>query len=291
MPSPKQKRSNKSRPSVSSDVWFIIIQELFHWALISGVAMAVMVSVGSAEQVGGVARASFSSWGLLVTIAIATIVLLWLIRTKVGGKIFGALFALAIFSGVFTAISTLFGLAVAVIFVTVAILLYYNNPRIVVFDVILSLGLAGVAASVGFGMRPVALLVALIVLSAYDIVAVYFTGHMVKLGRALLRRKVFFAMILPERPRGLLSRIGEVGTGRDFVFLGTGDFVLPAMLVSSVAAWSGLKAALPIAIGAALGLAATHIIFISQRIRKPMAALPPIAAGAALGYVFSMLIG
>ena len=281
------KKTRKNR----AGAYFIVIQEIFHWILISGFSMAVIIRVGSSDQVGGVAKSSFNTWGLLAAIAVATILLLWLIRTKVGSKIFGALFALAVFSGAFTTISSLCGLAAAVIGVAAAILLYYNNPRVAVFDVILSLGLAGVAASVGFGMKPEALLIVLVVLSAYDIAAVYFTKHMVKMGRALLQRKVIFAMILPERPSGLLARLGEVGPGKNFVFLGTGDLVLPALLVASVTTWSGVSAALPIVVGAALGLAATHIIFISQRIRKPMAALPPIAAGAALGYAFSLLIG
>lgn len=270
--------------------WFIILQELFHWILISGVASAVIAVSASSAQLGGVARSSFDSWSLLAAIAVATFVLLWTVRSKLGAKIFGALFALAIFSGVFTAASVLFGLGAAIVVLATAVLLYYNNPRVAVFDLILSFGLAGIAASIGFGFRPAALLVVLAALSVYDIAAVYLTGHMVKLGKALLRRKVFFAMILPERPRGLLCRLGEVRPGTDLVFLGTGDLVLPALLVSSAAASSGWIAAASVAAGAALGLAATHAIFVTQRIRKPMAALPPIAAGAILGYAIAALM-
>jgi len=290
MPSPKLGPSDKEHPSVRPSAWFIIVQELFHWMLISGVVGAVITVSASSAQLGGVARSSFDSWSLLAAVAVASFVLLWTVRSKLGAKIFGALFALTIFSGVFTAASVLFGLGAAVIVSAAAILLYYNNPRVVVFDLILSFGLAGIAASIGFGFQPVALLVVLAVLSAYDIAAVYLTGHMVKLGKALLRRKVFFAMILAERPRGLLCPLGGVTPGTDFVFLGTGDLVLPALLVSSAAASGGWSAAVSVAVGAAIGLAATHVIFITQRIRKPMAALPPIAAGAMLGYAFAIIM-
>lgn len=283
-------RMAKKQSKKASAAWFILGQEISHWLLISGVALSVVVMSGTSSQIGGIGRQSVTVWSLLASVAVATLVLLWLIRSKVGPKIFGALFALAVFSGIFTAVSVFFGLGAAVIVLAAAILLYYNNPPVAVFDLILSLGMGGIAASIGFGFRPAALLIVLVVLSAYDIAAVYLTGHMVKLGKALLRRKVFFAMILPESPKGLLRRIGEVAPGEGFMFLGTGDFVLPALLVASVAAAGGPWAALPVAAGAGIGLAATHAIFISQRIRRPMAALPPIAAGAAIGYVFSVLI-
>lgn len=290
MPKREGSSSGTGKSRMANSAWFIVAQELFHWVLISGLAMTVVSVSVSAMALGGVARQSFNSWGLLASIAVATLALMWLIRSKVGAKIFGALFALAVFSGLLTVTSVLFGLGVAVVVLAVAILLYYNNPRIIVFDVILSLGMAGIAASVGFGFRPLALLIILVVLSAYDIAAVYLTKHMVKISKALLRRKVFFAMILPESPRGLLSRMGSVEAGKGFMFLGTGDFVLPALLVASVTATSGLKSAFPVAVGAALGLVVTHIIFITQRVRRPMAALPPIAAGATLGYAVSILM-
>lgn len=289
MPSSERKPDGKGRPAAMSGASFIVIQELFHWLLISGVATAVVAVSRSSAGLGGVSRQAFDSWSLLAAVAAATVALLWLIRSKVGARIFGALFALAIFSGLFTAVSVLAGLGFAVLTLAAAILLYYGNPRIVVFDIILSFGLAGIAASVGFGFRPMALLAALVALSAYDIAAVYLTGHMVRIGKALLRRKVFFAMILPESPRGLMSRMGDVGSGGAFVFLGTGDFVLPALLVASVTAADGILAAILTAAGAALGLAATHAIFILQKTRRPMAALPPVAAGAILGYLVSVL--
>jgi presenilin-like A22 family membrane protease len=161
---------------------------------------------------------------------------------------------------------------------------------VLVFDLILSLGLAGVAVAVGVGFRPIAMTAVLAALSVYDIIAVYLTRHMVLMGRALLRRKVFFAMILPERPAGLLAKMGQVAPGKEFLFLGTGDFVLPALLTVSVAAYYGTAASLFVAVGAAVGLAATHIIFISKSKMRPMAALPPIAAGSVIGYVLSLLM-
>ncbi len=280
----------KERKRQTSSEWFVLVQELILWGLISGITMAVVTVSRSFTELGGVERQSVTSWSLLASVAVATMLLLWLIRSKTGARIFSGLFALAVLSGLFTAVSTLAGLGVAVLAVAFAILLYYNNPRVLAFDLILAIGLAGISASIGFGFRPVAVLVVLVCLSLYDIAAVYLTGHMVRIGKALLRRKAFFAMILPESPSGLLARISALGPDKGFSFLGTGDMVLPALLVSSVTVTAGILPALVVAVGAAVGLAVTHAIFISQKVRKPMAALPPIAAGAMLGYAFSVLM-
>ncbi len=96
-------------------------------------------------------------------------------------------------------------------------------------------------------------------------------------------------MIVPDRPAGLAAPLADVTRGSGHSFLGTGDLTLPAMLVAS-AARAGWLAALSVSLGALLGLVAVNLIFRSQRVRRPMPALPPIALGAILGHLAAQLL-
>ena len=73
------------------------------------------------------------------------------------------------------------------------------------------------------------------------------------------------------------------------MILGSGDIGLPVVLASSVARYS-LNAAIIVAVFSLAGLFFTHLIFVNQRERKPMAALPPIATMSIVGYLVANLI-
>lgn len=274
--------------SGASKGWMPFLQETVVFSIVFVLAV---LSVRAAPQAG--VLSSGGSGGVFIlyffaSFAAATVLLLLLLRTVRGARFFSLLFAFAVFTGVATLTESLFGAATSILATSAAVLLYYAVPRVIVFDVILTLGLAGIAANLGSGFRPVALVIVLSILAFYDIIAVYGTRHMVVMADALVQRKVFFAILLPERPRQFLARTSSVTPGEGYLFLGTGDVTLPALLVASAARIS-IAEAVPVAIGAIAGLAGMHLIFYAQSKRKPMPALPPIALGAILGYLTTFL--
>ena len=72
------------------------------------------------------------------------------------------------------------------------------------------------------------------------------------------------------------------------MILGSGDIGLPLVFVSSVAATS-ISRAIIVAVFVVAGLFLTHLIFVNQKERKPMAALPPIATMTIIGYLISLI--
>jgi len=269
---------------------FVIVQEVLYLLLITTLSVTATLRVSdTAEQIGGIAKESVSGWSFLVAFAAMTVFVLFVLKSTRGTKLLGAMFALAVVSGIGTLMATYFGPAVGVISFVVAAAAYYTNPHVISYNLLLTLGLAGVSASVGFGFDPVALLVVMAVLSVYDVVAVYFTKHMVKLAKSMLRGKVFFAMILPDKPNNLAVRISDVELKKGFSFLGTGDMVLPALFTVSVASTQGLAAAIPVIAGSVSGLLITNAIFLWQKFKKPMPALPPIVLGCIAGYVITLI--
>jgi len=219
----------------------------------------------------------------------ATLIVLYLIRRKRGTRFFSVLLALAVFSGIVSLIETFFGLSAAILTLSVSVLLWYCVKRVWLFDLLLLLGIAGLSANMGGSLVPVAAAAILAILSVYDIVAVYLTKHMVEMGESLLRQRVFFAIIVPRGLRGFQTRLQEVAPGSGHYFIGTGDLVLPALLISS-ATYVRLEAGVAAAIGALLGLLATTALFLSQKSRRAMPALPPIALGAIIGYLVGTAI-
>jgi len=282
--------ANKPRPDAAPSprgaFWFAFLVEAAVLLAVFGLTLlaerhgrpSVMVPYGSGEMV----------WSFLAAFAAATALLILLLRARRGAFWFSRLFSVAVFIGAGIIAERFFGLAGAVLGVSLAVLLHYGLRRVYVFDLVLTLGLAGITFNLGSVMQPMAAIVILAILSFYDIFAVYVTGHMVAAAEALLRQKALFAIIVPVTPAGFLKRLTTVGSGADFLFLGTGDIVLPALLVAAVGRL-GVIQALPVALGAIIGLASMHFIFMSQPRRRPIPALPPIALGSILGYLVTYI--
>ncbi|KPJ85701.1 hypothetical protein AMJ57_02020, partial [Parcubacteria bacterium SG8_24] len=231
---------------------------------------------------------AYSSWDILIAFTVATLFLFLLLKTVRGSRLFEALFVFAVFLGMGSLVSALFGQGWAILVTAAAVFLYYREPRVITHNLIVAGGTAGVVASVGSAINPMSVLIVLAVLAVYDLVAVYGTKHMVVMAETLVRHKVFFGMILPERPRGLLALRRQVDLKHGVSFLGTGDVALPCLLLAAAAARYGTVPTLPILVGALAGLVATDLLFFRQSQKRPMAALPPISLGSILGYAVTL---
>jgi presenilin-like A22 family membrane protease len=238
--------------------------------------------------VAAAAAPELTIWSFITAFAAATALLVILARTRRGALVFTLLFTLAVFVGVGAWFETAFGTGPAIIAVAAAVLLHYAVSRVATYDLILVFGMAGLALGLGEAMRPLVVVVILAGLSFYDLFAVYVTRHLAEAAASLLRQRAIFAIIIPSTSAGFFKRLKEVSADGGFFFLGTGDMVLPAMLVASLAV-RGSSAAVPVAIGALAGLLATSLIFAAQRTHRPMPALPPIALGSIVGYLITLL--
>ena len=153
------------------------------------------------------------------------------------------------------------------------------------------LGVAGIGSILGLSILPKTVVIIMIVLSFYDIIAVYVTKHMVSMAKNMMEAGAIFGFIIPSEIKGLFSNKQEAQAqmGDKFMILGSGDVGLPVVLVSSMVRYS-VAGAIIVAIFSLLGLLATHLIFVNQKERKPMAALPPIAAMSVLGYLLVLFL-
>ena len=177
-------------------------------------------------------------------------------------------------------------------FLIVAGFLYFKN--VLIHNIGIILAVAGVGSLLGSVIFPGTVVIIMVILSFYDIIAVYVTGHMIKMAKIMMKSGAVFGFIIPSQMSGFFFHKGEAqaqaGTGGDqFMILGSGDVGLPVVLASSVARYS-LAGAIIVAVFSLAGLFITHLIFVNQKERKPMAALPPIATMSIVGYLISLVL-
>lgn len=200
---------------------------------------------------------------------------------------------LIVFSGTSTITSVVLGPPwdIAATLLVLAAFLFIKN--VLVHNLGIILGVAGIGSLLGIAIYPRTAVLIMIIFSFYDIIAVYVTRHMVKMAKTMMESGAIFGFIIPSQMKGFFSHKQEaqagVGVSGQFMVLGSGDIGLPMILASSVARYS-LSAAVIVAIFSLTGLFITHLIFMNQKERKPMAALPPIATMSIIGYLITLIL-
>jgi presenilin-like A22 family membrane protease len=163
-------------------------------------------------------------------------------------------------------------------------------PIVLVHDTALVIGIAGVAGVMGLSINPLMACVLLAALSVYDIISVYRTRHMVALAGRMMASGAVFGFLVPARIKGFFMPTRAALDTKQVMMLGSGDIGLPLVLAASAVSTS-IAASVMVAGFSLLGLVLMQWIFMHQEKPLPMAALPPIAMSAVLGYVLAILLG
>lgn len=230
-----------------------------------------------------------STSGLLFVYILATTALVILI-IKYKKGLLRVLEAFAIFFASDVVFETLIGapgLALAAALTAYKIL----RPSLLSQNLALIFSVAGAGAVLGASLGIMPVIVFMLLLATYDFISVFVTKHMVYMAKEITKTPMAFTAALPYAPSPAeAKRLGREGAAKKaHVFqLGGGDLVIPLVFSVSVLHSYGLKAAMFAELGAAIALV---LLFLSV-MKKPKAlpALPPITAGALLGFLLGMAI-
>lgn len=209
---------------------------------------------------------------IFLYIILMTGLLLIFIRFNLGFIIKILLF-LGIFAGVFIAFWSFFGDYALAITIPLIILTIWKrrNPFLMNFTLIWTI--SGIGGYLGASLHFIPSLLFLVILSAYDIAAVFWTKHMVTLAEeAKDKLPIFFAIPVGKRTLGL----------------GTGDLAIPLVFSVSVLGDYGFNHALITTAGGLLGLISLFF-HISKKRKIALPALPPIAIGLIFGFLIGLL--
>src|SRR3989344_5800696 len=191
---------------------------------------------------------------------------------RVGAASFKFLLLLVVFSGS----QAIFGSVLAspwdLFLALLMVFIFMTVKNILVHNLGMVLGIAGISSILGITVAPEVAVALLVILSFYDIVAVYWTKHMVYLAKGMMESGAIFGFVIPFEWKDIFYHSHEAKhkVGEKFMILGSGDIGLPLVLASSVAVVS-IGQALIVALFAVFGLFATHLIFINQIQKRAMA--------------------
>lgn len=254
-------------------------------------AILATLAIPEYEMAGMRAFEDPSSVGnsLLYFGAILAFTAVMLVLSRIWEKVIHAIILLLVVVSGYYILSPFIGLFSLPISILMVVLLLYR-PNWITIDISAIILAAGVTAIFGISLQPLPVIVLLLMLAAYDFIAVYKTGHMVDLADSVVKLKLPMLFIIPkERKLTLdLDKLEKKAT-----FMGVGDVVMPNILVVSATAFGEKTFLLSIpSITALLGaLAGLYILMRYMEKREGAhAGLPFLNGGAVIGYFLGLLI-
>ncbi|HCC22436.1 hypothetical protein A2480_01955 [Candidatus Uhrbacteria bacterium RIFOXYC2_FULL_47_19] len=253
-------------------------------------AAGVMVTASKSgvSLIGTSVSSQYSNWKILTTL-VGVMALVFLTMNSVRStKLLGTVMFLAIIFGLTFGVNVLFGPAIGTVVFCLAVVVYYSNPWVMLYDLVLCLGLAGICAAIGPAFQSWVLLLVLGLVAIYDVMIIYLSGRSVLFSHQLPPRRSFIYFFFPFYWSNFLVRVRKANRNvNDFGFRGIGELLLPTMFAASVMWHYGLAAAGSVMLGATLFLVLTHITTSWPRLTS---ILPPLALGSVIGYLTFFLI-
>lgn len=187
--------------------------------------------------------------------------------------------SISIFQAFFYFIPFSFFIALLLSIIMVVLLIKYPEWYVIDFFGVFIAG--GIAAIFAISILPIYIILLLIILAIYDFIAVYKTKHMVKLAETVANSNLPLLMIFPKK-EGYSYLKDELG-GRNAIYMGLGDIVIPGMLISASFLEKGFIGFISTLAGSLIGFAVLMIL-----IRKsPQPGLPYLNGGAIAGYLLA----
>jgi len=234
-----------------------------------------------------------SLWRVLVSFGIITLIIVAISYFKKMKKsrkvVFKGAFIIAIFWGSLFLFSLYLPLWPLLTLVGGLIGLWLISPKIWLHDLLIIFGLAGAGTAMGVSFSPLSIVILLLIFSVYDVIAVYKTKHMVKMAKEMIGANANIGFVVPKRLKGFKEDLKKVKPGGQFMIIGGGDIVFPLVFCASLTN-VGLTETLIVLIFSYFGLLVSYITFTSQKIKKAIPALPPIALLSILGYLLTLFI-
>jgi len=298
MPADNEKQEQKEvTPAPIQNPWRIFAIEAFLFCLTLGLGIATAFKINNPPLnfSGGqkVILPQISFWKFIFYFLSATLLIFlisYFLKFKKGkGVFFKGIFILATFWGGALLLSVWMSDLLALILIGILIFWWLKRPSILIQDLCLILGIAGVGSILGLSLAPQIVVLLLVTFSIYDFIAVYKTKHMVKMAKEMIESKAILALVVPPNILGLRASLEEIKPGGKFLILGGGDIIFPLLLCVSLVP-QGILSPLIVAIFSLIGLFTGFYFFISQKVRQPIPALPPIAVFSIIGFLITRLI-
>lgn len=288
-----QTKNQKEIGVIFQKPWRIFIIEFSLFFLSLGLGIITAFKANKILEIQKISPPQISFWNFFIYFLLTTLLFLLIIRFlkfKKGKRIiFKIIFVLAVFWGGLIFLEVWLPNLVSLIILFILILWWLKNPLVLNQNILMILGMVGVGSILGLAFQPLIVVAFLIIFSIYDFIAVYKTKHMIKIAEEMIENRVILGLVIPSRIFDFQENLEKIKPGGDFLILGGGDIVFPLILCVSLVP-SGILNTLVVAIFVLIGLFFSFYIFINQKIRRPIPALPPIALFSIIGFLISLII-
>jgi len=286
-------KSNNPLKNFPNNVWKVFIIEAFLFLLTLGLGIIASFQINKILKVEKLEIQKISFFQFILYFLFVTLLIFLFVRFFRYGKqkkaIFKTFFILTVFWGGILLLSIWIGDVFALIFMTFLLFWWWKWPSIFIQDLCIILAMAGAGSVLGLTFTPEVVVVLLIFFSIYDFIAVYKTKHMVEMAKEMIKSRAILGLIVPPDLASFKQNLKQVKPGGKFMVLGGGDVVFPLLLCSSLVS-SGVLNSLIVALFSLIGLLAGFLFFISQKQKKAIPALPPIALFSIIGYLITKII-
>ena len=286
-------KSNNSLKNFPDNIWKVFIIEAFLFLLTLGLGIVASFQINKILKVEKLEIQKISFFQFILYFLFVTLLIFLFVRFFRYGKqkkaIFKTFFILTVFWGGILLLSIWIGDVFALIFMTFLLFWWWKWPSIFIQDLCIILAMAGAGSVLGLTFTPEVVVVLLIFFSIYDFIAVYKTKHMVEMAKEMIKSRAILGLIVPPDLASFKQNLKQVKPGGKFMVLGGGDVVFPLLLCSSLVS-SGVLNSLIVALFSLIGLLAGFLFFISQKQKKAIPALPPIALFSIIGYLITKII-
>ncbi|MEI7961222.1 MAG: presenilin family intramembrane aspartyl protease [archaeon] len=219
---------------------------------------------------------------LFVVIMVMTAIILIALKLRRTTKFLWFIEALAIFSTCIITFSALLPAGDLIVLLITALVLYmryWKRENILIRDIAGIIAIIGSGAYIGISLGIFPVLAFIIALAIYDLIAVFYTKHMVEMGKAVTKSNFAFTIAMP--------------TKKHRFELGNGDLVIPLIVAASILTNgpfinNSLIAGL-CAIVSFIGL--LFSIYSVGKWKRPMPALPPQTLLMVIVIIAGLLLG
>jgi len=290
----KMQNQEKIKRARIFQLWKIFFYEAFLFLIVLGLGILSALKARELLRIEEISISPISFWRFFLYFLSATL-FIFLISflgkrfKRVKQTVFKFLFVFVTAWGGLISLSLWLPDFFALILILILILGWLKKPLILLHNLAMILGMVGIGSILGLGLTPSVMIIILVVFSIYDYIAVYKTKHMVKMAKEMIEAGTILGFVLPQRISDFLADLKEVKPGGRFLILGGGDVVFPLLFSVSLIP-SGVLNSIIVAFFALLGLLVSFLLFICQKTREPMPALPPIALFSIIGYLITRIL-
>lgn len=270
----------------------LFFQEVAIFSIAQFLGVFMVKKIGLFLELSNVPTRQVTILDFIFYFIIGTILMAFLSsKSKIYGLLTNVFFILTLFLGANLFLSLFINSSAAFYFSVALIIVRFVFPSIFLHNLLFLLSIVAFSSALSLELSPTVIVVLLALFAVYDIVSVYWTKHMVKMAKAMIERHLIFGFIIPERIKYNFWNVKEAhpGKGAGVIFLGGGDIGLPLFLVANVS-YNSIAHGIIVAIFAILGMVLSYYLFVSQKLRKPMPALPPISMMTIIGYFLVQLL-